>query len=104
MKLPVILEPTSKGTFRARSGEPLAIAAEGETEAEALQNYRNAALARLSDGPKLVAVEIPGGPHESEHSWLAFAGTLPDDDLTREWMEEMRRYRRQKDEEDGIFS
>lgn len=101
MKLPVVVEPTLEGTFRARGGEPFDIAAEGDTEVEALQNYRSAALAQLSGRVKLVAVEIPD---ESEHPWLASAGILPDDDLTRGWKEAMHQYRRQRDEEDDIAS
>ena len=33
------------------------------------------------------------------HPLAAFIGTLPDDDLTREWMAAMREYRRQVEED-----
>lgn len=98
MKLPAVLEPTSKGTFRVRSDAPIAIVAEGDTEAEAVQNFRVAAAAALRrDEAKLIAVEI--GDDEAEHPLLKFAGDLKGDPLVDEWLAAMAEYRRDRDRE-----
>jgi hypothetical protein len=96
MQIPVLVEPTTKNSFRARAGEPLAVSAEGVTREEALGNLREAMKQQLRPGAQLVAVEVPaeGNP------WLAMAGIIdPDDPLVQEWKREMDIYRQEVEDD-----
>jgi hypothetical protein len=93
MNLTVLVEPISDGGFRARSGDPLPLAAEGATEEAALQNLRAMIDARLSDGTKLVSLEVP--PYE--HPFAKYAGRhSPDDPVIQQWKQAVEEYRRER--------
>src|SRR5438105_568969 len=97
MQIPVLVEPVGSNGFRARSGEPLPLAAQGATKEEALQKLRHLLDSRLQAGAELTALEV--GP--VEHPLAKFAGTLdPADPLVQQWLENMAEYRRQRDEEE----
>ena len=92
----VLLEPI-KGGIRASSGSPLSIAVEAVNEAEAISKLQAAVTERLEQGSRLVDVPLPveGNP------WLRYAGTLPNDELTAQWIEAMAEYRRERDADDA---
>lgn len=98
MQVQVLLEQVENGRFRATGSGPFTFIAEGATEEEATRNYRDEVAARLLNGGKLVAVELPDGAG-TIHPWLEFAGTLPDDELTQDWRQAMADYRRENDDE-----
>ena len=102
-ELYVLVEPTAGGAFRVSDAGPLCIVAEGVTQEEAIERYRQAVADRLANGARLVALRLSNGMLGEEHSWMKFAGTLPDDDLTREWLQEMQVYRRQRDADDAAL-
>ena len=95
MEIPVLIEPLSPQGFRARSGEPLALTAEGATSEEALEKLRELADERIAGG-RLVALEVstsaPANP------WLRMAGIWQKDDpLIEEWRKLMEENRRAAD-------
>ena len=98
MQITVLIESTPGNGFRARTGEPLALTAEGASREEALSNLSEQIKSRVHNGAELVPLEVPA----KEHPWAAFAGTLKDDPLYDEWREAIAEYRRKRDEEDGL--
>ena len=95
MQIPVLTEPIPNG-FRARSGEPLVLTAEGATREEALAKLREAVQKRVADGAELTLLDV--GPPFS-HPWDSFAGSwVEGDPLIAEWEKEVEEYRRRMDE------
>jgi hypothetical protein len=90
MQIPVLIEPVADG-FRARSGEPLVLSAEGKTREEALHRLRGQMAERIAAGAEIVPLEAPG----KDNPWLRMAGIWKEGDpLVEEWkriMEENRR-------------
>jgi predicted RNase H-like HicB family nuclease len=99
MEIPVLIEPTSGNGFRARTGEPLVLAAEGATRDEALGRLRNLIEARVNAGAEIVPLGFPA----SRHSLVRFAGIFKDDPLVDEWMQIMQELRREADEDPDIL-
>jgi predicted RNase H-like HicB family nuclease len=99
MQLTVLIEPIASNGFRARSGEPLALTAEGATREEALQKLQEQIAAKVASGAELTSVEA--GP--SVHPWAPFAGTWREDDpIIAAWQKEVEEYRRRMDEDPDI--
>lgn len=99
MEIPVLIEPVAPSGFRARSGEPLALTAEGATREEALQRLRELAAARIADGSQMASLEV--GP--VQHPLARFAGIWAlDDPLIAEWQKEVEAYRQRMDEDPSI--
>lgn len=95
MELPVLIEPLSdRPGYSAELGAPFHLRAEGATADEAREQLTRMLRGRLRPGVRLEAVRVPVGAVAPESGWL------PDDDLTREWREEIERYRRECDEAD----
>jgi predicted RNase H-like HicB family nuclease len=98
MEIPVLVEPVDSRGFRARSGEPLGLTAEGATRDEALQKLRELVQSRVADG-ELTLLEV--GPFS--HPWDRFVGKWsPDDPFIAEWEKEVEKYRREVDEDPNI--
>ncbi|HEV3168550.1 MAG TPA: hypothetical protein VGZ22_31375 [Isosphaeraceae bacterium] len=95
MQIPVLIEPVAGNSFRARSGEPFALAAEGTTRGEALQRLRELIATRIATGTEVVTLEVTA----SEHPWASLAGMLQGDPLLEPWKQAMAEYRRQVDED-----
>jgi predicted RNase H-like HicB family nuclease len=95
MQIPVLVEPINGTGYLARSGDPLALSAEGATRDEALQNLRDKITARLaSDGAEILSIEVP----DHEHPLAKFAGMFKDDPLFEEWQKEIAEFRRRDNE------
>ena len=91
MQIPVLVEPVANNGFRARTGEPLPVSADGGTPEEAVRNLRAAMDRQLKDGKQLRSVDIA-----PENPWLAMAGMHdPNDQLVQEWKQEMAAYRQE---------
>ncbi len=98
MQIPVLIEPVTNG-FRAHTGEPLPLTAEGATREEALQKLREQAARRIADGAEMTSLEV--GPFK--HPWDRFVGKWdPNDPVIAEWEKEVEAYRRQIDEDPNI--
>lgn len=94
MQITVFVEPLPGSGFRASGAGPIAASAEGPTRQAALAKLKAELQARLRHGAEIVALEI-----DSEtHPLAKHAGTLPDDDLTKDWEAAMAGLRRQFDE------
>jgi hypothetical protein len=98
MQIPVLVEPVDNNGFRARSGEPLPLTAEGATRDEALQKLRQLLENRLSGGAEITSLEV--GP--TEHPWLKVSGVFANDPQYDEWVAAMEENRRKADEDEGI--
>ena len=57
MKIPVLIEPVAGNGYRAKSGEPLPLAAEGATRDEAIQKLRDLIDRTLQNGSELHRVK-----------------------------------------------
>ena len=90
MQITVVIEPIAPNGFRARSGEPFGLIAEGATVEEALQKLREQVKGRVARG-EIVSLDVPA----KDNPWLRMAGIWEKDDpLVEEWkriMEENRR-------------
>ena len=94
MEIPVIVEPHGGG-WRARCRHPVEASATGDTRYEATQALEAILRAAVSDPFTLLPLEVtPDKP------WIAFAGSIPDDELTQEWLGHIAENRRQRDAED----
>ena len=99
MQIPVLIEPIPNG-FRARSGEPLVLTAEGATREEALAKLRDQVARKIADGAEVTPLEV-GPPFL--HPWDSFAGTwVEGDPFIAEWEKEVEEYRRRMDEDPEV--
>jgi predicted RNase H-like HicB family nuclease len=90
MQIPVLIEPVANNGFRAKTGEPLPLSADGVTPEDAVRNLR-AAFDKHLAGKQLSALDMA-----PENPWLAMAGIFdPNDPLVKEWKNEMAEYRRE---------
>jgi hypothetical protein len=94
MNIPVLVERVNANGYRARSGEPIVLTAEGATEEEALRHLSDAIRQRVTEGAKILALDIDDG----DKPWKGFSGWLRDDPMYDEWQEAMAEYRRQVEE------
>jgi hypothetical protein len=100
MEIPVLIEPLPNGKgFRAKTGEPLSLSAEGTTRDDALSQLQSLTSGRLATGAEIVPMAVKTG-----NPWVDLAGFLPDDELTREWMDILRENRKKANESvDGLL-
>jgi predicted RNase H-like HicB family nuclease len=95
MQIPVLIEPVSGNGYRASGGEPFAIVVEGATPEDALGRFKEGIAARLRDGARVTAVEVPAASHPLSE----FAGIFSDaDPIVQEWLEIIRQQRDVYDE------
>ena len=94
MEIPVIVEPFGAG-WRARCRQPVEASATGDTRYEATQALEAILRGAIADPFTLLPLEVtPDKP------WLSFAGSIPDDETTDEWLDAIAENRRQRDAED----
>ncbi|MBX9580628.1 MAG: hypothetical protein K2X87_10000 [Gemmataceae bacterium] len=94
MDIPVVVGPAGTG-YRARCRHPAEAEAPGGTRYEAVQALEAALKGRVPEPFALLPLEVtPDKP------WLAAAGWLPDDDLTRQYLDAVAEHRRQCDARD----
>jgi hypothetical protein len=99
MQIPVAIEPTGTGQFRAQGLPPFTAFAEGRTSDEAISKLRDELQKEIDCGKQIVVVELPP---KQENPWLAMAGWLKDDPMYDDWRVAMEEYRRECDNETGI--
>lgn len=94
MEIAVIVEPHAGG-YRARCRHPVEAEATGGTRYEAAQKLE-AILRAAVNGPfTVLPLEVtPDKP------WIAFAGSIPDDPVTEEWLDAVADNRRRQDAAD----
>lgn len=92
MQIPVLIERLGKKRFRARLGEPLVLAAEGDTEQAAFDKLQALVQQRLSNGRRLTALDV------GTHPLAKWAGSWdPNDPLIKKWKKAVAAYRRKVD-------
>jgi hypothetical protein len=96
MELPVLIERhPDRVRYTARLGEPFNLTVEAHTADEAQQRLTDALQHLLQKGAELRSISVPSvlsaGPK---------GGWLPDDDLTREWLQAVQQFRDECDEAD----
>jgi hypothetical protein len=90
--IPVIVELVGPG-YRARCRHPVAAEAEGETRAAARESLAAVLKEHVAEPFTLL-------PLEDDRPWVSFAGSIPDDTVTAEWLGTVAEYRRVRDAED----
>jgi hypothetical protein len=58
MQIPILIEPIAGNGYRARGGEPLALAVEAPTREGALAKLKEQLQARLRNGAEIVPLEL----------------------------------------------
>src|SRR5437588_9891749 len=95
MELPVLIEPLSdRPGYAAQLGAPFHLRAEAATAEDARQQLAVLLQRRLQGGATLGAIRVPAGLSAAGEGWLA------DDELTQQWLQEVRQYRAECDEAD----
>jgi hypothetical protein len=96
MQLLVLVERVARGSYRARTGEPLALAAEGTSRDEALLKLHQLVREKIRSGADLTEFNIPstGGC-----SWPPPSIYDPNDPVIQKWKEIMEENRRKADED-----
>jgi hypothetical protein len=94
MEIPVIVE-SADGGYRARCRHPVAAEATGGTRYEATQALERALKGRLTEPAELVVLEAA-----TDRPWVSFAGSIPDGELTEEWLDTIAENRRERDAAD----
>lgn len=93
MTLPVLIERIANNGYRAKSGEPLPLSAEGASREEALGNLRQALQGKLETGSELISLVVESPP--PENPWVRFAGMFKDDPWIEDWKRSMAEYRQE---------
>ena len=92
MQISVLIEPVANNGFRASSGPPLALAAEGATRDEAVRNLGVLVQKRLATGVEVAVLDVAAPA--AANPWVEHAGMFKDnpmfDDVLR-IMEENRK-------------
>ncbi len=95
MRIPVLIEPVASNGYRASTGQPLVMTAEGATRAEALEHLRQALQDHLKRGAEITSVELA----PSEHPLAPYGGMFKDNPLFDAWQQAMAEYRQQAEQE-----
>lgn len=93
MQIPVLVQPAENNGYRAHSGEPLPLIAEGATREEALQKLRQLLDGQLRNGTELVSLEVQA----EDNPWVTFAGMFKDHPMFEEVTQIMADNRRKDD-------
>jgi predicted RNase H-like HicB family nuclease len=94
MQIPVLIEPLETNGYRATTGLPLVVSAEGATREEALLHVQEALQTRLSEGAEIAPLEVP-----LQHPLARFAGMFKDNPLFDEWQQAIADYRQQVEDD-----
>ena len=98
MQVPVLIEQVENNGYRASSGAPLTLSADGATEKEALAKLEQQFRARMKAGSQIVALDISGSPH----LLAEFAGMFKDDPLFEQVIEIMAENRRRRNADPDV--
>jgi hypothetical protein len=93
MQVTVLVEPLANRTgYRARSGEPFNVSAEGPTAVEAVCALECVLRARIEQGAAIATIQL--GPTVP---LIRTSGGLADDEATRAWLDAIEENRRLDD-------
>jgi len=96
MELPVVIEPLpDQSGFTAQLAAPFLLSAVAATAEEARRQLAVLLQRRLQQGMELRTLTVPvAGVGAAERGWL------PDDELTRDWLQHVQHYRAECDAAD----
>jgi hypothetical protein len=94
MEIAVLLQPMSGNAFRATVREPFQLYAVGATREEALQNVQSQLEDRVRQDVEVVILKV-----SLPHRTLPAEPVWPDDEITRNWLEGIAKYRNERDEQ-----
>lgn len=100
MQFPILIEPVANNGYRASSGPPLSVSADGPTREEAIRKVQEQMRQRLHAGAEIATVEIPVQP--VENPWVKYAGMFKDDPDFEEVVEIMAENRRKMNADPDI--
>lgn len=100
MQFPVLIERVANNGFRASSGPPLSVSADGPTREDAIRKFQDQVQQRLHAGAEIATVEIPAQP--AENPWVKYAGMFKDSADFQEVIEIMAENRRKMDEDPDV--
>ena len=96
MELPVLIERLPDGSrWTARLGGPFNLTVEAPTADEAQRRLSDAVGRLLQQGAELRSISVPPAAVAAPKG-----GWLPDDELTREWLQAVQQFRDECDEAD----
>ena len=96
MEIPVVIEPLpDRSGFAAHLAAPLQLSATAATAEEAHRQLMALLQRRLQEGMQIRALTIPVSAGSGAHG-----GWLPDDELTRDWLQLVEQYRAECDTAD----
>lgn len=87
------------GRFVARALHVPGVVVEALSRDAALEQMRTALVARQRDGVEIVRLDIGELPGAAPALWPPLSGAFGDDELYREMLAEVERYRRELDED-----
>jgi hypothetical protein len=100
MEIPILIERVEGNGYRARSGEPLVLSAEGATEEEVLRKVREQIESRMAAGAHLVPMSVPPA---QEHPSARFRGNWSKDDpVIQRWRQYVEEYRQKIEDDTNI--
>jgi hypothetical protein len=96
VEIPVVIEPLAdRRGFTASLAGPIQLSAQADTADEAHRQLAALLERRMQESLQLRALNVPGAAgHGSEPGWL------PDDGLTRDWLQHVQSYRDECDAAD----
>ncbi len=103
MSISVLTEPTTDGRFRAASGSPFNLEVVATSRGAARSRLLELIQQRVREGAEIEELDVrptvmlaADAPVEGQQ-WVKFAGSLPDDDLQREWLQAIEEYRAKRE-------
>jgi hypothetical protein len=94
MQIAVIVEQVG-AEYRARCRHPVAAEAAGQSRYEATAALEAVLRQRVAGPFELLPLEA-----SPDRPWVSFAGSIPDDALTEEWLDAIAEQRRERDAAD----
>ncbi len=97
MELPVLVEQTSDGRFRARVGEPFQVAAEADSVQHAVADVARAVQERLQSGAAIAVLTVTNGAVRPDVQSFPADEAYQTDWVYRELAEAIAEERRRED-------
>jgi len=95
MKIPGLIEKVPGNGFRATGGEPLSLCAEGPTRDEAISRLEGLIAHRLALGAEPIDLDV----QSAKQHLTPVRGWSDNDPIFDEWLQSMKDYRRQVEDD-----
>jgi len=98
MEITVLIEPVAGNGYRAKTGDPLGLTAEGATADEALRTLKTLVAHRVAGGTQFVQLAVPG----TASPWRRVAGMFENDPFFDEWQQAIAERRREMEDDPDV--